>query len=143
MRGNIDVFALRAPFLLIGLIGCYHEGFTLARGCLPERVPGFWGTAARGRGRTHDARPAHAAPDNQADRPASLAAASPATHKYPGRVKTKRPRHRRWRLSSLHCFHRLKADRFQLCVAQLAAVDLHESNATWSLAKINKTVANL
>jgi hypothetical protein len=29
----------------------------------------------------------------------------------------------------------LKADRFQLCVAQLAAVDLHESNATSSLAK--------
>jgi hypothetical protein len=28
-------------------------------------------------------------------------------------------------------------------VAQLAAVDLHESNATWSLAKINKIVANL
>lgn len=64
-------------------------------------------------------------------------------HKYPGRVKTKRTRHRRWRLSSLHCFHRLKADRFQLCVAQLAAVDLHESNATSSLAKINKIVANL
>jgi hypothetical protein len=37
----------------------------------------------------------------------------------------------------------LKADRFQLCVAQLAAVDLHESNATSSLAKINNIVANL
>src|SRR6202035_3314562 len=60
---------------------------------------------------------------------------------WPGKDQAHAPP--RWRLSSLHCFHRLKADRFQLCVAQLAAVDLHESNATSSLAKINKIVANL
>ena len=89
-----------------------------------SRVPDWTG---------HDAKPSES----------SRAGAHGCPHKYPGRVKTKRTRHRRWRLSSLHCFHRLKADRFQLCVAQLAAVDLHESNATSSLAKINKIVANL
>src|SRR5271167_3131984 len=45
--------------------------------------------------------------------------------KYSRRVKTKLTCHRRRRLPALHRFHGHEPDRFQLRMAQLAAVDLH------------------
>jgi hypothetical protein len=58
--------------------------------------------------------------------------------KYPGSVKVKLTPYRSRQLSSQHSFHRLRADRIQLRVAQLAAADLHESNNTSSRGKTNK-----